>query len=287
MISNTQINFFCIGAQKSGTSTLFQLLKQHPDVFIPTKKEAHFFDRELIYAKGIEWYLKKFFNNCSNQKIVGTITPSYIFAEQVPDRLKENFNDQLKFIVILRNPIDRAYSQYLMNISNGKEKSEFEEALSKEAKRIIKSEQSYLDYSYVGRGLYSVQLKRYFEKFNPKNFLILTFEKDVIAQPQEMMKKVCEFFSIEEFQFNYIVEKNEFKPKMNFIDKGLKKVHRLAVIIGFSKDSFDKRYNIFSKNEEKPKLKESLRATLLEKYFSDDINELSKLLKIDFKNIWH
>ncbi|KAA3645148.1 MAG: sulfotransferase [Bacteroidetes bacterium] len=286
MISLNKINFFCIGAQKSGTSTLFQLLKQHPDVYIPANKEAHFFDRDFIYSNGIEWYLKKYYSNWQGQKMVGSVTPSYLYADKVPGRIKSIFNKELKFIVILRNPIDRAFSSYLMNVSNGNEKYNFELAIQNEVERIKKSEQADILYSYIKRGYYFEQLNRYFKKFNSKNFLILTFEKDVIAQPQEMMKKVCEFLSIEEFQFNYAIKKNEFKPPLNVLEKGIKKIHRLAAKTGLVEDTFGKRQALFIKKQEKPMLQKNRREELLHHYFIDDIEKLSLLLNMDFKEIW-
>ncbi|MFT4684416.1 MAG: hypothetical protein ACI863_001019, partial [Flavobacteriales bacterium] len=65
------INFYCVGAQKAGTTTLHDILNQHPDVFLPKTKEAHFFDNDEKFEKGLEWYENTFFNESSNEKILG------------------------------------------------------------------------------------------------------------------------------------------------------------------------------------------------------------------------
>ena len=77
-------NFLCVGAQKAGTTTLYDILKQHPNIYLPKVKELHFFDKDDRYKLGLEWLTKYFVNGYKNQKAVGEITPSYLFYEKVP-----------------------------------------------------------------------------------------------------------------------------------------------------------------------------------------------------------
>ena len=84
------MNFFCVGAQKAGTTTLHNILIQHSDIYLPKEKEARYFDKEDIYNNGIEWYINTFYSNYSGEKICGSITPEYLFkAGEVSIGLKE------------------------------------------------------------------------------------------------------------------------------------------------------------------------------------------------------
>jgi len=75
-------NFLCIGAQKAGTTLLFDILKQHPDIYLPEAKELHFFDRDEEYDKGIFWYRDAHFKGAEHRKCIGEVTPSYIFLNR-------------------------------------------------------------------------------------------------------------------------------------------------------------------------------------------------------------
>ena len=108
-------NFFCIGAQKCGTTSLFNLLVEHEDIFLPSVKEDHFFDVDERFNKGLDWYLDQYFKDANNEKIVGSITPDYLFFNKCPKRIFNLLGKDIKLIIILRNPVDRAYSHYLMS----------------------------------------------------------------------------------------------------------------------------------------------------------------------------
>lgn len=282
MIKEKHINFFCIGAQKSGTSTLFQLLRQHPDVFIPKNKEAHFFDRDAKYIKGIDWYLTNYYEDWSQQKVTGSITPSYMFSEKTPYRIKETLSASPKFIVLLRNPVDRAWSHYLMNVGVGKEKMSFKDAILAEETRLNESEQQWIRFSYIQRGFYYKQLKAYFDLFGKQNFLILNFEEEVLNESKNLMTKVCDFLNIEEIEFNFEIEKNQFKSQRSFSEKLVRKVYRLG---GINK-AFGDVNSMFKKSEPKPTLNKKTRQQLMEEYFAKDINSLSMLLNFDFNKLW-
>ena len=102
------INFFCIGTQKSGTTTLHDILSQHPDIFLSEQKETHFFCRTDFYNKGYDWYKKSYFKNANDIEYIGEIDPDYLFFEKTIERIAENCSvSDTKFIVVLRNPVDR------------------------------------------------------------------------------------------------------------------------------------------------------------------------------------
>ena len=157
MIKNP--NFFCIGAQKAGTTTLYNLLIQHPQIYLPiNKKELHFFDVEENYNKGTLWYLTKYFSKIKNESAIGEVTPSYCYYPKTPKRIFEQFGPDIKFIFILRNPVQRAVSLYNMMVSRGVETLPFHEAVEKESLRLETNNTEFKrNFSYIDRGYYSKQ----------------------------------------------------------------------------------------------------------------------------------
>ena len=93
-------NFMCIGAAKCGTTSLYDILKQHTDVFIPSFKEPHFFDISTVYENGISWYEKTYFRGVKEEKCIGDFTPTYLFDKNAPQRISSNLGNNLKFIII-------------------------------------------------------------------------------------------------------------------------------------------------------------------------------------------
>lgn len=105
------LQFLIIGAQKCGTSSLFYYLLQHPELALPEKKEIHFFDAK--HQNGIGWYEDHFSHKKKADKQTGEATPYYLFHPLVPQRIAIHY-PQIKLIVLLRSPIDRAYSHFWM-----------------------------------------------------------------------------------------------------------------------------------------------------------------------------
>ena len=126
--NNSLPNFFILGAQKSATSTVHEWLLQHKEISLPIIKETHFFSDIEKYQKGLNWYLNKF-DKRNNFK--GEIDPSYLYVEQSILRIKEVYKDfPLKFIILLRKPIERAFSHYLMSKYKGYEDLPFIDAIT-------------------------------------------------------------------------------------------------------------------------------------------------------------
>lgn len=163
-------DFLGIGIQKAGTSWLHQQLYRHPQVFVPDRKEVHFFDQ--WYDKGEEWY-QGFFPSGGSEKsynAIGEFTPRYIFEENAPKRITEVLGTDVKFIVILRNPVDRLYSSYKMK----KVQTGFKGGIKEFRK---------LDSNPFKRGLYADQLQNYFRFFKKENFLIFIYE-ELFSDPE-------------------------------------------------------------------------------------------------------
>ncbi|MFW6009458.1 MAG: sulfotransferase domain-containing protein [archaeon] len=128
-------NFICPGAQKAATTSLYNILKLHPDVFLPDIKEPQFFAVDKKYKNGLEWYEKKYYSNVSEEKIIGDISTGYMAIEHSAERIANDLGTNIKIIFLLRNPVDRAYSHYWMEKNKYFEVESFERALELEEER--------------------------------------------------------------------------------------------------------------------------------------------------------
>ncbi|MCB1114639.1 MAG: sulfotransferase domain-containing protein [Chlamydiia bacterium] len=196
-------DFLIIGAQKAGTTALNQYINQHPLAQSPTK-EVHFFDE--AFKKGVAWYEQQFPAKPSEDFICGDKSPFYMYHPIVPERVYSLY-PQMKLIVILRDPADRAYSQYQMCCRWNQETRSFKEAIEEEPFLMEgKLEKFYKnpDYRnndfrhkcYLARSRYAEQLERWFQYFPKEQFLIITGE-ELRAFPQETMDKVFSFLGVE------------------------------------------------------------------------------------------
>lgn len=225
--------FILIGAQRSGTTTLFEHIVQHPKILRPLKKEVHFFD--INYSKGYKWYLSHFPILKSENSFSGEATPYYFFHPLVPQRIKSFCIDMkcdIKFILILRNPVDRAISQYKFNCLRGIETLSFKDAIDAEEKRLCGEEErlcknpdynsyNYQKFSYLARGRYVEQLKRWFEYFSRKSFLIVSSE-EFGDSPQETLSLIFEFLECEPFQITDLKRYN-YTPDVSVCDESMRK----------------------------------------------------------------
>ncbi len=196
-------DFIIIGTQKGGTTSLFACLKQHPEVAMSRQKEAHFFNTH--FEKGLIWY-KRFFPFKNSKKIAGEVTPCYMYHPQAAERMKAILPN-VKLIVMLRNPIDRAYSGYIMGREFGWDDTEtFEAALEQEEHYKILKIKTLQDnpkyYSeaqdrlfYLERSKYYSQLKLWFKYFKREQFLFIKSE-NFFKNPKNELTKVYDFLSI-------------------------------------------------------------------------------------------
>ena len=211
-------DFLIIVAARSGTTSLYEYLTQHPSVIPGVGKEIYFFDKK--FAKGINWY-KSFFptkitkSRLENQQkrkcLTGEATPRYLHYYHSPKRVFDLIPN-IKLIVLLRNPINRAYSHYQMEVGSGNEKSSFEDAIEQEEDRIRddmrkmeKDENFYSVYfyrkAYLNRGIYADQLERWFKYFPREQFLILKSE-DLYSDPAKTYEQVLDFLGLTKFELN-------------------------------------------------------------------------------------
>jgi hypothetical protein len=182
-------DFVIIGAQKGGTSFLYYLLTRHPLVEPAARKELHFFDQPERFDNGAGWYRRCFPRPGlidGRRTITGEATPSYLFDPPVAKRMA-GVVPHVRPIALLRNPVDRAYSHYQMQVKRGTEPLTFEVAIEQQHS------------SYVSRGLYVNQLLRWFEYFSKEQMLILKSE-DFFERPIETLKVVLNFLYLPDWQ---------------------------------------------------------------------------------------
>jgi len=284
-------NFMCIGAAKSATTTLYDILRQHPEVYIPSFKEPHFFDIPENYKNGIEWYKKNYFNKVKEEKCIGDFTPSYLFEKQASERIYNTLGKDVKFIVLLRNPVDRAYSHYLHSIRDEHEYLDFEHALKVEKDRLEQyvKEDSYLYYlrhSYFHQGLYGNMIERYLKYFPLEQFLFIHFEEEFLHDREHSIISILDFLGIN----NKAVLKIDLrsnpasKARLKFLKKMMNKRGWWRKVLKFMIPSIQIRQIISNniqranlKEIQKEKLSEELKTDLYNEYFKEDIIKFEKL----------
>ncbi len=195
-----KLDFIVVGAQKSGTTTLFQLLKQHNDIFLPPEKEAFFFGMPEREKNGWDWYIKEFFSEAADDKLLGTITPHYMAYNGIPQKIHAIIPD-VKIIAILRDPFSRTYSQFLMSQRRKADDRSYNEAITElsSATELAKSREDISETaSYIIRGEYGRILAAFKREFGSDNILIL-FTDDLEKAPQGVIDTICDFLGIPKF----------------------------------------------------------------------------------------
>jgi len=194
-------DFLVLGAQKAGTTALYEYLRRHPQISGPSWKEVSFFDRH--WARGESWYRGNFPNVARTRgKHVGEASPSYVFHPLAPQRVEEVV-PEARLIVLVRNPVDRALSQYNHEVALGREPLPFEEALDAEEER-LRGEQERMaadpryfsrewwSHTYKARGRYAEQLERWLAVFPREQLLVLPSD-DLGSDPARAHAQVLEF----------------------------------------------------------------------------------------------
>ena len=194
-------DFLVLGAQKAGTTALYEYLRRHPQISGPSWKEVSFFDRH--WARGESWYRGNFPNVARTRgKHVGEASPSYVFHPLAPRRVQEVV-PEARLIVLVRNPVDRALSQYNHEVALGWEPLPFEEALDAEEERLrgeqerMASDPRYFSrewwsHTYKARGRYAEQLERWLAVFPREQLLVLPSD-DLGSDPARAHAQVLEF----------------------------------------------------------------------------------------------
>jgi hypothetical protein len=209
------LDFIVIGAQKCGTTSLFEYLRGHPQLFLPAGKEAPFFSHDDLWALGWDVYVRRNFGAASADRLWGTVTPHYMLGslyeptdfdsllgaerpEQiVPGRIREH-SGNAKLIAILRDPVARAHSHYRMEVLRGAEERTFADAidalLSPDELAVSRRAPNETT-SYVTSGEYGRILAPYYELFGREQILVC-FTSDLELRPVETLEALFAFLNV-------------------------------------------------------------------------------------------
>jgi len=224
---------------------LFHFLNQHPEICMPCRKETHFFDKFLTYDNGCPNYdvYHSLFFPTKKSKILGDATPIYMYWEPAIREIHK-YNPKMKWIILLRNPVSRAYSHYIMETQRGRETLSFREALEAEEDRISNNDrQNFRIFSYKDRGHYLRQIKCITNYF-PRSQLLILLTQDLRNRHYETFQKVSSFLNVN----HYPDIKSEFIHHYNYDEIG-----------------YDEK-------------------TYLNSYYKDEIKKLGDYLGVDLKN---
>jgi tetratricopeptide (TPR) repeat protein len=195
-------NFIIIGCQRCGTTSLYTYLAQHPQILTPIKKEMDFFSWH--FDRGIDWYLAHFPPMPPGEQfLTGEASPSYFDSLEAPERLYSLF-PEAKLIVLLRNPVDRAISQFYRLTDLNWEARSLDRVISDEIERLNQNPEYIIGEepgNYLARGRYIEFIKNWRTFFPPEQLLILKSE-DFYAGAATTVKQVLEFLDLPEYQLS-------------------------------------------------------------------------------------
>lgn len=292
-------NFLVIGAAKSGTTSVWRQLEQHPQIFVSPKKQLNFFalegedlnfrgpdplDSTLHSITTLEAYRAQF-GGVTDEIAVGEASNLYIYSPRAAARIR-HYVPKVKLIAILRHPADRAYSRFLHLVRVGREQvTDFASALDKEEARI--RDRWWPDFHYLSMGLYHSQLKRYYDLFPREQIKVYLYE-DLQSDPLGVVQDIYRFLGadatfIPDTSIKYNVSgvpKNktlhsllqELRAVKPFVERVLPESQHQRI------SQLASRVN--NRNLTKPKLSPEVRARLIEGYREDTL-ELQELLQRD------
>lgn len=283
-------SFFVVGAAKSGTTALWHYFQQHPEIFVTTDiahKELGYFSNQYGISDK-EKYVSFFKDATPNQK-VGEVCHVYLTSAESAAWIKKEVPNA-KIIILLRNPVERAYSLYNWMVMHGYENcTSFKKALDIENKR--KHTQEVLlhtfrqNYFYFSSGLYYEQVKRYFNVFGRENVLVMAHE-DFRQQQIDKLNKIYNFIGVSEIsEFN----KESINKSSRVISVKLQYFCRKQLLKGQKRLFIVKLLNwvleVNTINKKPIKMAISIKNKMENDYY-DNAKKLSKLCKYDFTNIW-
>lgn len=297
-------DFLIIGAGKSGTTSIDQYLKQHPQIFIPSVKEPNFFGYENVRVEDLERnnpgevyqfhkavkqlddYLK-LFEKATPGQMIGETSNLYLKNQQAPERIRY-YNPDVKLIAVLRNPAERLFSRYLhLARENELPKEKFEDCLNKNSTWWQRND-------LIPEGFYFQNLARYYDLFPKENLRIFLYD-DFKKDPQGLLRDIYAFLEVEvNFQADMSVKYNE----SGFVKDNLsnKIFGRQGVVVSAAKKILPEGAvnqlknsipiqrmltNVRSRNLIRPSFDPSIKSALLTKVYAEDITKLSKLIGRD------
>lgn len=313
MIARTP-NFFLIGAVKSGSTSLYYYLNEHPDIYMSPIKEPHYFShtdmdfsefrpkiKERIsffdQRKYLQSSMKKLvhrayltswvdyvqlFKNVKNETAIGEASTSYLWSASAAKEIKDKI-PEAKIIFILRNPIERTFSHYLMDLKNGLTSRDFLQALTED--NLVETPTWGKNSMYLETGMYAKQVKRYMELFPETQYKFILFD-DFVSQPMSVIKEVYRFLGVDDsFVPNFTKKHNSaILFKNNLVGKIYNhKLVRKFIVDKISEKIKDPLKKIFFKTSHLPTIKVNEKLLLIDTFEK----ELKVLEKIIHKDLSH
>lgn len=291
-------NFLIIGAAKSGTSALYDFLSQHPQIYMSAAKEPMFFafegespnflgpgdDRSANYYSitDIKDYCA-LFQSVSDEVAIGEGSTLYLYHPKAPERIRTHIPD-VKLIVILRDPVERAYSNFLHLVRDNREPlTDFYQAFQQEEIRMNNGWEWFWHYKRLG--LYYVQLRRYFENFSQDQMRIYLYE-DFANNSADLLKDCFQFLNVDKkFIPDMSMKVNASGvPKSKYLNSFLRRQNPIKKIIKpLLPEKVGRRLKTYvhNKNLVKPDFLPELREELIQTYFREDILKLQDLIQRD------
>ncbi|MEQ9369770.1 MAG: sulfotransferase [Coleofasciculus chthonoplastes F3-SA18-01] len=290
-------NFLIIGAAKTGTTSLYRYLKQHPQIYMSPAKEPKFFAYEgetLNFcgpddseeAKSVVTHIDAYqalFNKVTNEIAIGEASTIYLYSPNAVKRIK-HYIPHVKLITMLRNPIDRAYSNFLHLVYQGREPlTDFAQALAQEEQRILDNWWPF--WHYKKRGLYYVQLKRYVDVFERDQIKVYIYE-DFQNNLFNILPDIFQFLEVNETFIPCLSERvreSRRAPKNKTLYALFNKPNPIKSML---KPLFSEKlrqqvtFTVNNGNLVKPKVSQEVRKQLVE-FYREDILELQELLQRD------
>ena len=288
-------NFVVVGAARAGTSMLYECLKQHPQVYVSPMKEPRFFayEGDQVHRGGpgeqrIITSLKAYqalFYGVSNEIAIGEVSPLYLYSAVAPERIKHHIPDA-KLIAILRDPAERAYSHFMLNVRNQREPlTDFREALQAEETRILSGWRA--NWHYRQRGFYYAQLERYLDCFDRDQIRVYLYD-DLRADPAGVLEDVFRFLGVDDTFAPDMASRVNVSgvPKNKVVNKVFAGMARLkpalSAVLGkrWRNRLFVVYTRLCNRNLYKPPLSPDVRAELIQAY-RQDVLRLADLLQRD------
>lgn len=197
-----ELDFLIVGAQKSGTTTLFQLLREHPQIYMPLQKEVGFFSnpKDDRYVLGFTSYLNQYFADANTDQVLGEASPQYMCCLYAAKRIAHDA-PSVKLIAVLRNPVDRCYSAYKMLLRFEEEQRAFGEILNdidmQATGRQIDKQEYFSRTDVIRPGLYGAILGSYLQYFSREQIHIC-FMEDLESNPAKVIHDIYLFLGVDE-----------------------------------------------------------------------------------------
>ena len=283
-----KVDFFIVGAPKAGTTSLYKYLNQHQDVVMSSVKEPNYFSNEELESQDLYYASKNItdekdyhslFQANGEKKKLGEASVSYLFYPKVSKRIF-TYNKDAKIIIILRNPVDRAYSHYKMDFRLGFVKRDFEDLV------LNNNQEGSLFYQqYIDLGLYHLQVKSYIDEFGSTNVCVMFYE-DLKKDRATFVNNIFSFLNLKsDSNINFNLKYNKSKlPSNNF----MRYLYSISLVRKTASFLFNERLiNFINKNffrESNQEIESKVRHKL-NQVFLNDIFMLEKLLNKDL-SLW-